>query len=426
MAASKLSGCLRNILILVILITSISTAIFYVLLQSNLYKLPKDKNSGVFFKNIEVFDGEKVLGETNVRVEGEVITCVGPDCKPLADTPIIEGKGKSLIPGLADLHVHFYAPSVENSGLSTFRQLFDYVKQRPQVRKNLHAAGITAIRSVGDIPANILKLRLQIEKGDLAGPEVYCTGPLFTAPDGHPAGTIYKGNPYLIENGTRQVKDGETARKEVESLAALGVNGIKAVYDDAGGKIPKLDSAVLKIIITTAHEKNLWVTVHTGTAADVAAVTAWGADAIEHGTEEPLPDRVVQMMVEKQILYIPTLSIMETQGVLERQPGRFRNIQRLDSAGVMMGAGTDTQGNMTFGNSLHRELELLVKAGLSPEHALRAATFYAAISLKTDHEKGLIAVGKQADLVLIQGRPWQQIEDIRKIEAVWQKGIQVK
>ncbi|MEZ4774477.1 MAG: amidohydrolase family protein [Bacteroidia bacterium] len=426
MAEAKPSGCLRTVLILVILFTSISTAAFYILLRANLYTPEKDKAEAVFFHNIEVFDGEKVLGSTHVSVKDGVIDCLGKDCKPGEGAKVIDGKGKSLIPGLIDLHIHFYAPSKENRELSSFRQLFDYIRQRPDVRKNLHAAGVTSVRSVGDIAGNILKLREQIQNGDLSGPEVYCAGPLFTAPDGHPAGTIYKGNAYLVENGTRQVNDTATARAEVVALANMGVNGIKAVYDDVGGKFPKLDSTVLKTIIAAAHENNLWVTVHTGTARDVAEVTAWGTDAIEHGTGEALPDDIIQLMAEKRVLYVPTLSVIEAQGVLNDQPWRMRNLPRLDSAGVLIGAGTDTQGNMAFGESLHRELELLVEAGLTPEHALRTATFYAAVSLKADHEKGLISVGKKADLILVNGRPTAQIKDIRNIEAVWQNGIQVK
>lgn len=426
MAATKSPGCLRTVLILVILVTSISTAAFYILLRANLYTPQKDKSNSVFFRNISVFDGEKSLGEIHVSVKDGLIDCIGQDCKPPEGAVVIEGKGKTLIPGLIDLHIHFYAPSQENSELSTFRQLFDYIRQRPNVRQNLHASGVTSVRSVGDITANVLKLQEQIQNGDLAGPEVYCTGALFTAPGGHPAGTIYKGNDYLINNGTRQVSDTTTAREEVIQLANMGVNGIKAVYDDINGKYPKLDSGILKTMIAVAHKNGLWVTVHTGTARDVAEVTAWGADAIEHGTEEPLSDDMISLMAQKQILYVPTLSVIEAQGILKNQPGRMSNLVRLDSAGVLIGAGTDTQGNMAFGESLHRELELLVEAGLSPEHALRAATFYAAVSLKADHIKGWISVGKKADLVLVNGSPATQIKDIRNIEAVWQNGVQVK
>ncbi|MEZ4826572.1 MAG: amidohydrolase family protein [Bacteroidia bacterium] len=426
MAARQRPGFTRIALILVIVLTSISTATFYLLLRANLYTPQKASDSGYFFKSIAVFDGESDKGVVNVRIKNGAIDCMGKDCQPESDDQIIDGAGKSLIPGLADLHIHFYAPSTENSDLSTFRQLFDYIRQRPLVRQNLHNAGVTTVRSVGDITANILKLREQIQNGDLAGSEVFCVGPLFTAPGGHPAGTIYKGNDYLVKNGTRQVSDTAAARTNVATLADMGVNGIKAVYDDIGGRFPKLDQQVLKSIIDEAHSHGLWVTIHTGTADDVQTAVMLGADAIEHGTEERLPDSLISRMVQQQVLYIPTLAVTEVQNVLEKQPGRKTNIARLDSAGVMIGAGTDTQGKMAFGSSLHRELELLVEAGLSPSHALRAATWYAAISLKTDHRKGRLEPGKEADCVLINGKPWVNISDIRKVEGVWQKGVRVK
>lgn len=99
------------------------------------------------------------------------------------------------------------------------------------------------------------------------------------------------------------------------------------------------------------------------------------------------------------------------------------NAKAVAAGGVRIAAGTDTQGmSMAFGASLHRELELLVQAGLSPTAALLAATRDAAMALHADKELGTVEPGKVADLVLVAGRPWQNISDIRNVRLVIQAG----
>lgn len=426
MASGKLPGYVRIFLIVIILLTSLSMAFILLFLNTNRYSLDRDENQGYFIKNAVVFDGERVIGKTHIAILGEVIDCVGLDCEPKGQMIEIDAEGKALLPGLIDLHIHFYAPSKESEDLSNFSQLLDYIKQRPTVRENLHAAGITTIRSVGDIPENILKLRQLIEAGELSGPEIFTTGPLFTAPGGHPAGTIYKGNDFLVENGTRQVDTAETARKEVKTLAGMGVHGIKAVYDDINGKYPKLDSVVLKALIDEAHQNGLWITVHTGSARDVSEAVRWGADGIEHGTAEPLDSLTIEMIAAKEILYVPTLAVIEREGNAETLEACKHNVSLLHDAGVLLGTGTDTQGKMAFGESLRREMELLIEAGLSEEEVLSAATFQAALGMKLSHDRGKIEAGKRADLIMINGKPWENFADIIKISALWQKGEKIR
>ena len=420
----KSKGCLTTFLIAVIIITSLSMAGVYLLLNTGLYTGPEPEYTSLAITEVTIFDGEKVLENQTVVIEGEDITCVGPDCDIPKEAKKINGKGKNLTPGLVDMHIHFYNPSKESAGMSPQRQFLDYIKQRPDVRMNLIRAGVTTVRSVGDIPENILKLREQIQSGEMAGPDVYSTGPLFTAPGGHPAGTMYQGNDFLVENGTRQVTDSETAVNIVNELAALGLHGIKAVYDDQNGSIPKLKGDILQAIIEAAHQKNLWVSVHTGTTSDVKEAVEWGADMIEHGAGDPLDSATIALLKEKGILYVPTLVSAEANLDGEFQESiPFKNVQKLIEAEVALGVGTDVYEQMEFGSSLLRELELLVEAGLSPEDVLQAATSQAALSLKLDNLIGNIEAGKRADLILLGEKPWEDISALRKPKTVIQAGV---
>jgi imidazolonepropionase-like amidohydrolase len=420
----KRQGCFTKFLVIVIILTSLSFAGVYLLLNTGLYQGKEADYSSLAITNVSLFDGEKVLKNQTVIVEGEDIQCVGPDCKTPAGAKIIEGQGRSLIPGLIDMHVHFYNPSEETADMSPQRQFLDYIKQRPEVRKNLMRAGVTTIRSVGDIAENILKLREQIQTREMVGPDVYSTGPLFTAPGGHPASTLYAGNEFLMENGTRQVDDRETAVTMVNQLADMGLNGIKAVYDDRDGQTPKLKGDILQAIIEAAHQKNLWVSVHTGTNADVKEAVAWGADVIEHGASDELDSATISLLKEKETLYIPTLVSQEMnhdENFTQSIP--FQNTTKLIEAGVAIGAGSDTYENMPFGKSLIRELELLVEAGLSPQKALTSATSLAALYLRQDNLIGKIETGKRADLILLEGNPWEDISVLKQRKTVIQAGV---
>ncbi len=359
-----------------------------------------------------------------ILIEDGRISGIGEGCDIPDGAREIDATGYAILPGLIDLHVHFGAPSKENSDMSFAEMMADYMRQRPDVRKALHEAGVTTIRSVGDMKSSILDLKRQVASGAMAGPRVYCAGPIFTAPGGHPAGTIYKGNPWLIADATRQVDDPEKARAEVQALARKNVDGIKAVYD--GHRAPRLSLEVLEAIIDEAHKHDLWVAVHTHDLQELREAVKAGADSIEHGTydESQLDAETVEMLKEENVAYVPTLAVFDTYAGPEATPReRMQNVKTAHEAGVLIGAGTDAQGpQMGFGSSLHREMELLVEAGLSPSEAILAATRNAAVTLRVDNELGTIEKGQLADLILVKGKPWETISDIREVRVAIQDG----
>ncbi|MEL7339138.1 MAG: hypothetical protein AAGM67_01535, partial [Bacteroidota bacterium] len=225
------SGCLRPLLIGIVVLTSFSIGGWYILFSTGLYEPPNKAEKALFFEDAWIWDGiSDSLQLGHVLVENGTISCVGADCVPPKGIKKMDAKGKSLMPGMIDLHVHYYVASQENQGMNALQQFADYVKQRPGVRRNLVQHGITSIRCVGDITENVLQLKQQWREAKLAGPRVFVSGAFLTAPAGHPASTWFKGNEVLIQNTTIQLADPQSARDAVVNLAAKGVDGLKVVY----------------------------------------------------------------------------------------------------------------------------------------------------------------------------------------------------
>lgn len=129
--------------------------------------------------------------------------------------------GLTVFPGLIDAHAHFGEFVIDDpDGQFTYRSILpfflDYargfkVRHDPAIRN-----GVTTVRNAGDNPPQILQLRDRIDAGQLVGPRIVAAGPISTAPGGHPAGTIYKNNRYVVEHATRPVDDADAARVEVQ------------------------------------------------------------------------------------------------------------------------------------------------------------------------------------------------------------------
>lgn len=386
------------------------------------------------------FDPHRDTVHTNARlvVKGRRIACVGDTCAVPDGARRIDASGLALLPGLIDLHVHFDAPAGDalEAPLPFVSIMWSYVRHRPDVRRSFLKHGVTTVRSVGDPVGHrfgILRRKRQIARHALAGPRLFTAGPSFTAPGGHPAGTIYKGNDWLIRHATRQVTDTDTARARVRTLAEQGVDGIKVVYEGGSperGRLPRLDRDVMAAAVDEAHRHGLWVAAHTSTQEEVRHVLeTGGVNTIEHGAyRDTVSADLIEAMRAQDVMYVPTLSVIESfidRGVAPNEALRLAqyNVRRLHEAGVSIGAGTDTQGpTMHFGRSLHRELELLVEAGLSPAEALNAATHEAARALRHGDTLGRLMPGRAADLLVVDGKPWRDIDALRNVQLVMKAG----
>lgn len=376
------------------------------------------------------------VDEATVLIRDGRIEAVGPgsevEVPPGAET--VDLGGTTLLPGLIDLHVHLGTPELElgeDFGISTLAgAVFDAMRHAPGPRRAMLEHGVTTFRSLGDDAAWILEVRELVADGDLEGPRVVAAGPVFTSRGGHPVATIHGGD---VQEGVVEVPTTpEAARARVDALAGDGVDLIKVVHDrgdPAHRSLEPIATEVLEAIVDRAHAHDLQVVAHWGTAEDLGELLAAGVDGLEHleprGVVGGWPDGHLEAIVERGLPLGPTLAVIEPVIAAER-PEVWAQVQArlavLHEAGAPIVASSDAPMNgLGFGSGLHRELELLVDAGLSPTAALRAATVVAADVL--GHEAiGVIEPGRAADLLAVRGDPTVDITAVRDVAAVWRDG----
>ena len=370
--------------------------------------------------------GAPALPDAVILIENGRIRAVGPR----RQTVIPDGferrdlTGLTVLPGLIDSHVHinFALPRGPND---------------PQAEATINALlqeflryGVTGIRDVGAGYPWIIELARSIDSGRREGPRIFAAGPMLTAPGGHPAGTLLRGNDAAIKTGTRQITSPEEGRAVVRDLASGGVDVIKAVFDSRGRpnspqRIPTLDAQALNAIVAEARRVGVPVTVHWGNVDELPAVIAARPTQIEHAGYTPIPASTIAQIARAGIVVDPTLAVFSASIASpdEFAKGPLENVRRLHAAGVVITAGTDAPlDNLHCGESLHRELELLVEAGLSPMEAIQAATSRPAHLLKRGDDIGAIQVGKRADVIAVAGDPLRSISDLRNVRLVIRGG----
>lgn len=401
--------------------------------------------------NANLFDsqtGKSIPGST-VLIEGNRIKAVGADGKVAipAGAERIDARGRALLPGLADMHVHLG----EVEGVQHL------------------AAGVTTVRDMANDPDALRGFKQRFDAGEEIGPRVFMSGII------EGSGPFAGPTKVLVDND-------EKARAAVENYAQQGYQGVK-IYSS-------IKPELVPVIAKLAHEKGLRVGGHVPAYMTARQFIEAGADELQHinfvflnfffdkvqDTRTPArftavaenaakldlgsPEvrSFVQLMKDKHTVLDPTVTVFNT--MLTRQPGTagpgyaqiagrlppqirrslltgglpipkgseqqyrqsadalLRMIKLLHDSGITLVAGTDDLPGFT----LHRELELYVQAGISPPDTLRIATLNAAKVLKRDAELGTIAPGKFADMILVDGDPARQISDIRKTDLVVKDG----
>ncbi len=429
-------------------------------------------------QNARIFVGNgKVIESGAVLVRGgkiaEIYEGSSPDAKSL-NAEAIDAAGKTVLPGLIDMHVHLGGPG----GFYEDWSKFDPQKSAERELEAYLYCGITAVRSAGDKVDEMLKLRTRFNSGEMLGSELFLCGPLFTAEGGH--GTEYaKSLPEISRAGfnaqfLRIPKTPEEARAQVDDLAQKGVNAIKGVLEAGvpGYTFNRMDLALLGAVVQEAHARNLPASIHTGEARDVTDAVSLGAASIEHGSfRDEIPDATISAMKAKGIAYDPTLSVVEgmsqfakgntdllkrslvqqvttkelldgttkaatseatrsmRQG-LSHYPMSMeiggRNLQKAWHAGVLLITGSDAGNPLVLhGPTIQREIELWVAAGIPPAVALQAATYNSAKMLRADQRIGTIEKGKEATLLIVDGNPLQDVSALSSISVVLLKGERV-
>ncbi len=386
-------------------------------------------------RNVRVFDGQRTLRNANVVVRHGRIAAVGAGAAIPAGIEVVDGAGRTLLPGLIDAHTHSWGNAQADA---------------------LRFGVTTELDMLGDwrrIPA----LRAQREgHARTTQADLWTAGAAVTAPGGH--GTQYFPVPSLAPDGD--------AGAFVAARAREGSDYIKIIVEDfsahsATRRLPTLSPAQVAAAIDAAHAGKLRAVVHASKQADALHAVRSGADGLVHlFVDAPASAAFVRAAKSKGAFVVPTLSVMagfagadegaelaadarlqpllsaEQLGSLKASfpsararpqvlPQLLASVRALHAAGVDVLAGTDAGNPGTaHGAGLHGELELLVRAGLTPSQALAAATSRTARRFALD-DRGRIAPGLRADLLLVEGDPTADITATRAIARIWKNGYAI-
>ena len=356
--------------------------------------------------NIRVFDGEKLTTPTNVVIEDGYISNIGDEtCE--ADE-IIDGGGKTLLPGFIDTHIHI--DSRDNCVQAVKYGVTTLIDQMCE-----NTALIDSLIEPDEAIASVRSVYMPVQSQ---------AGPLLVEALGVDA----------VFAATQ-----DDVHRIIDEQLAKGAIFIKMILDVPPITTGMLSDELIEETVRYAHEKGKKVSAHCTTVEAYKRAAKYGVDILNHVPKDtPLPQDVFKTIKANALVVIPTM-IME-EGIIRNLKKQRPNcsddfsfvvgsVRRMHAAGVKILVGTDSNHTnamcyLKHGESLHRELELLNEAGLSNVDILRGTTVDAAKELGL-LDRGSIVPGKRADLVLVDGDPTKDISVCRNIQRVWVKGIEV-
>jgi imidazolonepropionase-like amidohydrolase len=358
----------------------------------------------------QLWDGTRVIADAVVVIEGDRIVRVATgEAGVPAGAETVDLRRFTGLPGLIDLHTHMTYYWDRQPGTRPLGQ-----RRRPAVtvflaqenaRRTLET-GVTTVRDLGASNDTDYSMRDLIGMGAMVGPRMFVAGQGLSARQG-------------------QSQDADTWRKTVEDRVKAGSDWIK-VYGSRGS-FDSVDTTQtvsfdeMKAIVDTAHGLQHKVAIHSYGASGAKDAVRAGADSVEHGVD--LDDETLAEMVKRGTVWVPTIdhnryyvdakdeygfkpeAIAPLEDYIQRN---LESTRRAVKAGVRIGMGSDAVYSM-FGQNT-RELGWFVKAGMSPEQALKSATTIAADLLGAQDRLGQIAPGFAADLVAVEGNPLQTID----------------
>jgi len=386
--------------------------------------------------------GEPVHVGWTVLVQGERILAVGPASAvhAPADAEVIELPGATLLPGLMDLHSHLFLHPYSETRWDeqVLREPVPYRTLRAgvQARATL-LAGFTTLRDLGTEGAEYADVALKraIEERLIEGPRLFVATRAIVATASYgPAPRALRPDVCCTPQGAQEASGIPEVMRAVREQAGRGADWIK-VYADYrwgpdGSQQPTFSEEELQALVSTAHSSGRPVAAHAVTAEGMRRAAAAGVETIEHGyggTAETF-----RLMAARKVAYLPTLTAEAAYseyfehyvpGVSEPTPGMRQAAQAFQlalKAGVVIGCGSDV-GVYAHGTN-YRELEWMVKDGMTPVQALTAATATNAHILRREADLGRIRAGMLADLIAVPGDPTQAIDVLARVEFVMKSG----
>ncbi|MGI9629317.1 MAG: amidohydrolase family protein, partial [Longimicrobiales bacterium] len=385
----------------------LTQALLTVLFGLSVGLTPSAQAQDVLLTSVQIVDPAlETVVEGSVLVQDGLIAQIGAGVEAPEGTRTLDLAGRWVIPGLFDLHTHSFGNFA--------------IGGAPEMLGPLGVAGV-AMRAgvVGYLdlfsPEDMILGARDQQRAAQEGrqeADIFAAGPCLTATNGH-----------CSEYGvpTRLVDSPADAREQVGELAGKHPDVVKLVYDNAtygSRELPTVDKATMEAVVAATHDAGLKAVIHVGTWSDLMEAVQAGADAVTHTPgPAPMPAELPALMVERGVVHIPTLAVQSELGRLREDPSLldrpllessasavvlegYRDLDgwpeqmkgfaawttslrdanqeavaALAAAGVTMATGTDGGNPGIFqGYSVHREMELLVEAGLSEWAALAAAT----------------------------------------------------
>jgi imidazolonepropionase-like amidohydrolase len=407
--------------------------------------------------------GAPPRNDVTIVIDGDHIAMMGSGlrAKMPEGTQVLDYSGKTIIPGLISDHSHIGLVSGAKTGDPAFYTRDNALRQLRQWR----AYGVTTVTSLGMNNADIFyPLRSDLHGGKAEGADLFGADHGIGVPDGAPPAKVMKVGASQLDRPANAAE----ARAAVDAAAERGTDLVKVWLDDFNGSLPvKMKPEVWKAVIDEAHAKHLRVAAHVYYLEDARALVDAGIDILAHGVrDKPVDQAFIDAMKQHGTWYVPTLDLSEAAYIYARHPDwmdkpffthavqpelarqfadgawrdkvqndgstkvneealqvNLKNLKTLYDAGVKIGFGTDSGAAPVRipGFAEHRELALMVDAGLTPLQAIQVATQRAAELLGLD-DRGVLANGKRADFIVLSDDPSEDIEATTHIEAVWQRG----
>jgi imidazolonepropionase-like amidohydrolase len=384
-----------------------------------------------YFSGVTLFDGRTLKTKAGVLVSNGTISWVGAHARAPKVAQAAhqeEGKGRTLMPGLIDTHVHLCASAAPDFEAAA-RELND---ARAALNAARNAArhlerGVTTVRDLGSVHAVACDVAWSIERGLIPGPRVIAAGEALTITGGHGHGFF-----------AREVDGPEGVRTAVREQMRSGARAVKVIA--TGGVLTSGISVdftaftpeELEAAVDEAHKWGRPIAAHAIGAPGIENAVRAGVDSIEHGSQ--ITSQIAKLMRERGTFHVPTISalweILEhadeippfaVEKATEIVGQAKDSLRRAARAGVRHACGTDAGTPFNVHGNTPLEIVRMVEWGLTELRALQAATSNAAELLRVP-EIGTVEEGKAADLVLYEGDPAEEIDLILKPARVMKAG----